>query len=267
MASKRARKRARQAASRARGGARITKKQARAGRKRDGRSAQEIVALSNVRRMARKRIGEIGPGGGVRSIGRGLVKSPLGRKALTVARQQFARIPGIGRFAGSTRRARAASVSLTPAVRSTRAVAVRAAAPVAIGAGAAGLAFEAGRNFPDIISGGIDVAKRIRGGISRRSRGQAVPFTPGGIVPTDSITHTWVANGVPFAQLADGRVMVRRKNGTIKTFRRPRPIVLGRNPGVRDIVRADKKIDALLKVVRKRFPPARRNPRHSQQHN
>ena len=85
-------------------------------------------------------------------------------------------------------------------------------------------------------------------------------------MPTDSITHTWVANGVPFAQLADGRVMVRRKNGTIKTFRRPRPIVLGRNPGVRTLARADKKIDALLKLVRKRFPAARRR-QHSQTHN
>ena len=83
-------------------------------------------------------------------------------------------------------------------------------------------------------------------------------------MPTDSITHTWVANGVPFAQLADGRVMVRRKNGTIKIFRRPKPIVLGRNPTVRQLVRADKKIDKVLKLVRKRMPAARRQ--HSKTH-
>lgn len=242
--------------------------------RRGGRTAADIVGRARLDRITRKRIGEIAPGGGIRTIGRAALRSSLGRKLLTIARQRLSKIPGIGRFAGRTRRAQTAPTvfgTRAPAARSTRSLAVRTAAPIAVGAATGGAAFEAGRRIFDAIPGGIDVARRIRDRVPARrgGRGQGIPFTPGGIVPTDSITHTWVANGVPFAQLADGRVMVRRKNGTIKTFRRPRPIVLGRNPGVRDIVRADKKIESLLKVMRKRLSPARRPkaPQHSQAHN
>jgi len=274
MASKRARKRARQARIRLSGRAPVTKKQARAGRKREDRTAaRAIVTRATTKRFARAAIDRIGPGGGIRAVGKAAVSSQIGRKILTVIRQRITKVPGIGRLAGRTRASRQVPLvfgTRTPAVQGTRSLAVRAAAPIAIGAGAGGVAFEAGRRIFDAIPGGIDVARRIRGRLPSRRRGgtQGIPFSPGGIVPTDSITHTWVANGVPFAQLADGRVMVRRKNGTIKTFRRPRPIVLGRNPGVRELVRADKKIDSLLKLVKKRFP-ARRTaaPRHSQQHN
>jgi len=274
MATKRARKRARQARIRLTGRAPVTRRQRAAGRS-GGRTAREIVTRATVSRFAKRRISEIGPGGGVRSVGRAAARSSLGRRLATIARQRISRLPGIGRFAGRTRRATQQVPlvnfgSRAAAVRPSRSLAIRAAAPIAIGAGAGGVAFEAGRRIFDAIPGGVDVARRIRGRLpSRRGGGtQGIPFSPGGIVPTDSITHTWVANGVPFAQLADGRVMVRRKNGTIKTFRRPRPIVLGRNPGVRDLVRADKKIEALLKMVKKRMP-ARRTaaPRHSQQHN
>jgi len=273
-----AKRRAAQARRRARSTARRAERPRgrRRGGKSGGRTAREIVGLSRFERIARKRSGEFGPGGGIRAAGRGLARSQLGRRALTITRQKLSRVPGIGSLFRTTRRARGPQVPLVNfgtravATRSTTAIAARAAVPVAVGAGAAGVAFEAGRTIFDAIPGGVDLARRIRGRVpSRRGgRAQGVPFTPGGIVPTDSITHTWVANGVPFAQLADGRVMVRRKNGTIKTFRRPRPIVLGRNPGVRDLVRADKKIDSLLKMVKKRFPARRTaTPRHSQQHN
>lgn len=240
---------------------------ARRDARRGGRTARDIVTRSNVGRIARQRIGEVGPGGGVRSVARGALRSQLGRRLLTIARQRFSRIPVIGRFAATTRRARGLNVSPVPtSTAMARRFPTRTALVTGGSIAAGGAAFEAGRTIFDAIPQGVEMVKRFRGG--RRGTGgrqQNIPFTPGGIVPTDSITHTWVANGVQFAQLADGRVMVRRKNGTIKTFRRPRPIVLGRNPGVRDIVRADKKIDALLKLVRKRFPAARR--RHSQAHN
>lgn len=243
-------------------------------RRANRRRASAIVLKSTARRAAEKRIGEFGPAGGVRQVARGAIRSQLGRRLGTILRQRISKVPGIGRFARTTTRARAPQVPLVFGTRARaiapvqRGLSVRSAVPVAIGAGTAGVAFEAGRAISDFLPGGIDLARRIRDRGRRtpqRGRVPSIPFTPGGIVPTDSIVHTWVANGVPFAQLADGRVMVRRKNGTIKTFRRPRPIVLGRNPGVRDIVRADKKIDALLKVVRKRFPTPRR--RHSVAHN
>jgi len=276
MASKRARKKARQAANRARGGSAVTKRQRRGGR-RGGRTAREIVAFSQAERISRRRVGEFGPGGGLRAVGRSAIKSQLGKKLLTIARQRASKLPGVGSLFRRTARARGGQVPLVfgtrtkaVATRSTAAIATRAAVPVAVGAGAAGVAFEAGRNIIDAVPGVVDMARRIRGsrGISRRTRGQGIAFTPGGIVPTDSITHTWVANGVPFAQLADGRVMVRRKNGTVKTFRRPRPIVLGRNPGIKDISRAYKKIDTLLKVMRKHFPAQKtRTQQHSRTHN
>ena len=244
----------------------------REGRKRGDRSAAKALALkSTTRYYAQKAIDRIGPGGGVKAVGRAAARSALGRKALTVARQKLSRIPGIGRAFGRTRAARQPLVygSRVPAVRSARSLAIRSTVPIAIGAGAGGAAFEGGRRIFDAIPGGIDVARRIRGRVPSRRRGgtQGIPFTPGAVVPTDSITHTWIANGVPFAQLADGRVMVQRKNGTIKTFRRPRPIVLGRNPGIRDISRAYKKIDTLLKVMRKHFPAAKtRTQSHSKTH-
>lgn len=271
MVSKRAkRRRRRRSISR-----NIDRRRAASGQQPGGRIvASAIARRSRLRFETRKTLRGVGPGAGIKNVGRAAASSRIGRQALTVLRQKLSRIPVIARLQRRTRRA--AQVPLVFGTRSpavtTRSIAVRAAAPIAIGAGAGGVAFEAGRRIFDAIPGGIDVARRIRRDRSpsrRRSPTQQIPFTPGGIVPTDSITHTWVANGVPFAQLADGRVMVRRKNGTIKTFRRPRPIVLGRNPGVRDLVRADKKIEALLKMVKKRMP-ARRTaapPRHSQQHN
>ena len=264
MASKRARRR-RRAATQARGGAKVTRKQARRARSRVDRGADRGSRI--------RQAGIIAP---LIRTGLALAKSPLGRKALTVLRQKGSNLPGFGRFAGRTRRASTMRPSVMPRTGTGREIAVRqtsvarrvttTAAKVAAG----GVAFEAGSTLFSTLTGrGDSMPSRRRGGSAAR-RTQSIPFTPGGIVPTDSIVHTWVANGVPFAQLADGRVMVRRNNGTIKTFRRPRPIVLGRNPGVRDIIRADKKIDALLKVVRKRLPAARTRrpaPQHSQTHN
>jgi len=214
-----------------------------------------------------------GIGGAAIRAAAAVLRSQIGKRALTIARQKISKVPVFGKLAGRTQRARdtgliSARTGREIAVRPTRSLAKK----TAITGGkiaAGGLAFEAGSTlFAQFAPGGSEVARAIGGrrGTRQRTQARGVPFQPGGIVPTDSITHTWVANGVPFAQLADGRVMVRRKNGTIKTFRRPRPIVLGRNPGVRDIVRADKKIDALLKVVRKRFPAARRKPQHSVTH-
>lgn len=187
---------------------------------------------------------------------RAFLKSRIGKSLATVARQQLSKLPGLGRLARRTRRARdpARGGGVTGrelALRQNRSIARRASV-AAVKVAAGGAAFEAGSTIFSAIRGGEDVARRFSGGA--RARRTGVPFTPGTVVPTDSITHTWVANGVPFAQLADGRVMVRKKNGVVKTFRRPKPIVLGRNPGIRDISRAYKKIDTLLKVMRKHFP-------------
>jgi len=246
------------------------------GRRRGGRiDVKALVRKSTIQGLLRgqeRRGIMIGPGGGIRAVGRRAAGSALGKKALTVIRQRLSRIPGIGRAFGTTRRARVPLVygSRALAPKTTRALAVRAAVPIAVGAGAGGAAFEAGRRIFDAVPEVAELVRRRSGrrGPSSPARRRGIPFTPGAVVPTDSITHTWIANGVPFAQLADGRVMVRRKNGTIKTFRRPKPIVLGRNPGIRDISRAYKKIDGLLKVMRKHFPAQKtRTQQHSKTHN
>jgi len=256
MASLRSRKRRRR--RRSLDTSRLTKRQVRVrGGRQAGRSAASSIPI---------RAASIS---GVRGlIARAVLRTRIGKRVATVARQQISRVPGIGRLARTTRAARARTApsgNLGLAVRPTRPSAIatigRRTAVIAAG----GAVFETASQAVQQI-GGVNVPS-IRGARRTPSR-RGIPFSPGTQVPTDSITHTWVANGVPFAQLADGRVMVRRKNGTIKTFRRPKPIVLGRNPSVQQLVRADKKIDKLLKLVRKRFPPARRNPpRHSQQHN
>lgn len=256
MASRRSRRRRKK--RRSLDTSRLTKRQARVrGVKRAGRTGTRNIPI----RAAAF-------GGAKTQAVRFLLRTSIGKRLANVARQQFSRIPGLGRFARTTRAARvraAPSGNLGLAVRTTKPSAIAKIGKRTVALGAGGFAFEGGSRILKAI-GGVKVPD-----ISPRSRTPArrgVPFTPGTQVPTDSITHTWVANGVPFAQLADGRVMVRRKNGTIKIFRRPKPIVLGRNPSVQQLVRADKKIDKLLKLVRKRFPPARRNPpRHSQQHN
>ena len=230
-------------------------------RKRRARRIAAGDALLSGRRGSRSGAGRIpirtASISGLRGIAtKAFLKSRIGKRLATIARQQISRIPGVGRFAGRTRRARGGLVSTTGrelATRPTRSLARR-ATTTAVKVAAGGAAFEAGSTIFANIRGGEDVARRLAGRRGSRSPSRGVPFTPGTVVPTDSITHTWIANGVPFAQLADGRVMVRKKNGVIKTFRRPKPIVLGRNPGIRDISRAYKKIDTLLKVMRKHFP-------------
>lgn len=199
-----------------------------------------------------------------------LLSIALRSRLANVARQKLSQVPVVGNLFRTTRAARIRSQgNMGLAVQPSTAIATRSRAATlarrTVVFGASGAAFEGGSQILQGL-GGVQVPSLRRRGGARRGQAMGIPFQPGGIVPTDSITHTWVANGVPFAQLADGRVMVRRKNGTIKTFRRPKPIVLGRNPSVRQLVRADKKIDQLLKLVRKRFPPARRR-QHSQTHN
>lgn len=209
----------------------------------------------------------------------GLFRSGLAIRLATIARQQVTRVPGLSRFARTTRAARPdsqAGGAIAPfGPRPPGTSLARRVLPPAAKAVAIGTAFQAGvelvdrfgpfelpRFGPQLPQFGPQRPPPLKpaGGppLARHRQVQQVPFTPGTVVPTDAITHTWIANGVPFAQLADGRVMVRKKNGQIKTFRRPRPIVLGRNPGIRDLVRADKKIDGMMKLIRKRLPAARR---------
>jgi hypothetical protein len=108
-----------------------------------------------------------------------------------------------------------------------------------------------------------DIYSAVTGGTMNQyqspGRRELQGFREGELIKPFEIVHTWWANNVPFARLADGRTVVRRKNGSLKIFRTPKNmIVLSSNPRVKDLVRADRRIDSIVKVVKKRLPSAKR---------
>lgn len=100
--------------------------------------------------------------------------------------------------------------------------------------------------------------------------GADIDFTPLGPGATNgalqhiehgaNIVGSWSANGVTFYRLSDGKLAVRRKNGTVRVWRPKKPIVLYAS-GAKDLktmIRADKALDkqarALAKVLSRRAP-------------
>jgi len=84
--------------------------------------------------------------------------------------------------------------------------------------------------------------------------GQALARLPavGGMLPAGTtIVKTWHTGTAQFARLADGRIAVQRKDGTIKTYRPQKHIVIPRNPRVGTLIRADKRLERLTKGLRK----------------
>jgi len=69
------------------------------------------------------------------------------------------------------------------------------------------------------------------------------------------ITRVWEANGVPFARLdypgssRRSRILYQRRDGSIGSYVPQRMIVLSRNPRVKDLSRAAKRIDKLTQSV------------------
>jgi len=79
------------------------------------------------------------------------------------------------------------------------------------------------------------------------------PFQRGMELPSkDTVVKVWEANGIPFARLLDGRIAVQRLDGTIKTYRPHKSIVIGKNPRLGSVLRAEKKLSRLRKGL-KRF--------------
>lgn len=71
--------------------------------------------------------------------------------------------------------------------------------------------------------------------------------------PAYMVVKEWRAGEAQFYKLIDGRVAVySRKKGTWKVFRPQKHIVLSRNPKVNDLIRADRKIDVLMKALARR---------------
>jgi hypothetical protein len=83
------------------------------------------------------------------------------------------------------------------------------------------------------------------------------PFTVGQVFMKNQIVKTWEANGVWFARQADGLNWVQRKNGSIKSFRNVKPIVLtSAGASTAEIAkRALKALYGQYKGLRKAFKP------------
>ena len=89
-----------------------------------------------------------------------------------------------------------------------------------------------------------------------------VPAGPGGLSPV-GVVGTWVANGVTFYRLVDGRLAVQNSKGRWKVWRPRRPIVLFSNgaSNLKDFIRADAALDRQAKRLRKALD--RRAPRRT----
>jgi len=90
--------------------------------------------------------------------------------------------------------------------------------------------------------------------IMQHGTGRAMARLPavGGMLPPGAtVVKTWNTGTAQFARLADGRMAVQRKDGTIKTWRPQKHIVIPRNPRVGTLIRADKRLDRLVKGLRK----------------
>lgn len=99
--------------------------------------------------------------------------------------------------------------------------------------------------------------------------GRIVPgsasYGVGDIIDGNQIVKVWVANGVNFVRLANGRLGAQRKDGTWKFWRPRKPIVLYSDGAsdIKDYLRADNALDKQAKRLRKsldRRAPRRRSP-------
>lgn len=85
---------------------------------------------------------------------------------------------------------------------------------------------------------------------------------PPGIAP-GAVVKTWSTRGVSvtFYKLSDGRIACQKKDGTWKIWRPAKHLVISRNPKVNALLRADKKIDKLMKALARRAGVSRRRAR------
>ena len=68
-----------------------------------------------------------------------------------------------------------------------------------------------------------------------------------------TVVKSWQTfpGGPVFTQFSNGKIAVRKKNGTLKVYRPARNIVISRNPRVRTLLRADSRLDSLMSRLRK----------------
>lgn len=93
------------------------------------------------------------------------------------------------------------------------------------------------------------------GGPAIYGSGSPVPLGGPGLPepPAWMVAKEWKVNGAQFYKLIDGRIAVYSiKKKTWKVYRPPKHIVISKNPRANDLIKADKKIDALMGRLAKR---------------
>ena len=92
------------------------------------------------------------------------------------------------------------------------------------------------------------------------------PFTVGQVIQTNAIVKTWEANGIWFAKQADGKLLVYKLDGTVKSWKPKKPLVVYPSGRVNldtftDIakyaIKTAKTVDKVLRVLRPRTPRTR----------
>lgn len=140
-------------------------------------------------------------------------------------------------------RLRALVPAMTPAVRnlliSMGLIGTASAAGSAIGSMAGDEIGEAPGLGEGESVGPFDIARRMLGG------------GPGG-PPGLQVAYTWDTGTAIFYRLTDGRIAVQRKNGVWKFYRPQKHIVVPRNPRIGTLLRADRRIDRLMRGLARR---------------
>ena len=163
--------------------------------------------------------------------GVGMTKGVMATQVQAITRQQLARVP------------------LSAKILGTAAVGTGAAAAVEIATG---------RSPARIIHDVARATARVPFQFSQGQRRQSMPHrgalrVGGGLPPSHQVVRTWQTfpGGPVFARLADGHIAVQKKDGTIKTFRPYRPVVIPRKWNARSMSRVATALKRQRKVATK----------------
>ena len=143
----------------------------------------------------------------------------------------------------------------------------------ALGGAAGRLARRLGPRGVAGVGGALAGGAVVGGGALLAGRGGGEMGQPGGflggifdvqppqaLAPGVSVAYSWNTGTATFYRLTDGRIAVRRKNGIWKVWRPQKHIVVSRNPRTGTLIKADKRIDKLMRGLARRMPAAARKP-------
>jgi len=100
------------------------------------------------------------------------------------------------------------------------------------------------------VQSAVGVSRRTTqlAGVTQRPRAAAAAQMSAG---DGNIVKTWVANGTPFSMLDNGKIVVTRKDGTMKTYRPYRPVVIPRKWNARSMGRVATALKGMRKTAGK----------------